>query len=739
VAKPSDKIPKADQAILDELHRRFTYGTDEWRDTREEGQKDMRCVAGDPWDDDDRKQREDANRPVLSLDELGQYVNQLINEIRQNKRAVKVTPIGAGANDKRAELRANLFRQIEYRSNAQQAYTTMFENAVQRSYGYLRIKPKYVSERSFDQELIIEPLVNPDMVTIDPDFIQPDASDIKWAVIRESWSHDDFKRAWPKAQFTSFTAEMIASVPDWLDEHRVYVGEYWTTETTEDQLLLVQPNAPKQRLMPGQPPPPPPQPVKVLQSEYDDGKVKGKILQARDVEVPRITQYFTNGVEILKTTAWPGRFIPLIACFGKVLYVDEGSGSKRKLLSLVRLARDPYMLYCYYRTTEAEIVGMTPKTPFIGYKGQFRGMELEWQKINHEPAPYLEAEPYTERTGGQLLPLPERQPYDPPIQALEIGAESARRAIQSAMGSMPLPSQAQRSNEKSGVALRHISDVSQRGNYHFVDHYEMAITRLATVANDLIPHYYDTQRDVTVRTDTDQTQVVKVNDPQNPDSQLDPTEDHDVTLSTGPSYDSEREAASDFADQLVQNPQVFPLIASDVVRLKNLGPIGDTIAKKLEILQPPALREQESGKAPDPKKLQQQLADMQHQMQQAQQTLQQQHQVIQTDQVKADNQFKIEQMKMQGQSQLAIMLKQMDNAAKIEAARISAAKEASNAQAELIEERIALHADHAHDVGMAGLEHQHALEQAQQGAQIQSQQSVQQAALQPPPQQGPPQ
>jgi hypothetical protein len=53
-----------------------------------------------------------------------------------------------------------------------------------------------------------------------------------------------------------------------------------------------------------------------------------------------------------------------------VLYVDEGAAS-RQILSMTRLARDPYMLYCYIRTCEAEAIGGVPRATWVGYEGQF--------------------------------------------------------------------------------------------------------------------------------------------------------------------------------------------------------------------------------------------------------------------------------------------------------------------------------------------------------------------------------
>jgi hypothetical protein len=97
------------------------------------------------------------------------------------------------------------------------------------------------------------------------------------------------------------------------------------------------------------------------------------------------------------------------------------------------------------------------------------------------------------------------------------------------------------------------------------------------------------------------------------------SDEHDVTLSTGPSYDSEREAANDYADLLTQNvamvaqvsgPPAAAKLLSLAVKLKNLGPIGDEIA---DLLSPP---QPEGGLPPQ---IQQQMQQMQQQNQALQQ------------------------------------------------------------------------------------------------------------------------
>ena len=65
----------ADEALLEEIRDRFKVANTEWSAIRDEGDTDMRYVAGDPWSDKDRRAREDKQRPCFSEDELNQYFN----------------------------------------------------------------------------------------------------------------------------------------------------------------------------------------------------------------------------------------------------------------------------------------------------------------------------------------------------------------------------------------------------------------------------------------------------------------------------------------------------------------------------------------------------------------------------------------------------------------------------------------------------------------------------------------
>ena len=708
--------------LIKEIRDEYSYFQAEWRDVHVEGKKDMRYVAGDPWEPQEKQARKDANRPCFALDELSQYVNQLINDPRQNKRAIKVNPKGDGADDKTAELRANIIREIEYNSRAQAAYTTGFQGSVERSYGYWRVGSRYVQqsfkpdspadESQFEQELYIGRIPNPDTVMFHPNFKEMDASDSMACFVTDRMRRDDFKRKYPWAEITDFTPEMVTIAPQWLDAREVTVAEYWKIKVTSKKLFLVDTKE---------------GPIAMFQDELPKDFDKSRIMRERKIDKRSVIQYITNGVEILDETEIPISIIPIVPVFGKEIYVDEGAGARRKLLSLIRLARDPYMLYCYYRSCEAEVVGMTPKTPWIGAVGQFETHKEQWQNVNKIPYAYLQYDPVLDSM-NQPLPPPQRQSYEPAIQPLEIGAEAARRAIQAAMGINALPTPAQRQNEKSGVALQQIESQEDRGSFHFIDNYNFAIEKTARILNEWIPSVYDTPRDIGVRLDDETHKSIRINDPdfEEPDKDGQPvkqhydttTGEHGVTVSVGPSFESQRAEADDFVNTLVGNieaiaqllpPGVAAKLISLSIKLKQLGPIGDSMANEIS---PP----------PDQAAQQQQIA-------QGAQALQQSQQMIQEMQAELGK-LKLEKAGKVIDNEYAMQLAQINNDVKVLIAEV-------NTQQQNVQQRMEMFMQYwtethgaAHEAGMQAADQAHEKAQTAVAGQQASQQSAQDAAQQ---------
>lgn len=729
-------IDDRDRALLIKMHQQFDYAYDMWADIRADADEDMRYVAGDPWTAEDRQQR--VGRPIVSVDQLNQYINQLVNTVRQNKRAIKVTPEGNGANDKTAELRANRIRQIEYLSHAQEAYTCAFDNVAQRSYGYARITADYESPRTQNQVLRIKAVPNPDQVLPDPDAESVCGADWKFLFYTKSMTKAEFKRDFPTATVQDFGLDLQAMSPRWIQQNRVQIAEWWVRRMVTRTCYEIQPGYSMVETLrakvTGQQLPPKP-PVVWIDGVDTTTKPKGDVLDTWQRDVPEVCMYLTNGIEILskrqvggkpvKKNVWKGPYIPFSAIYGKVLYLnDAGTGGKKVILSYIRLGRDGQKILNWVESTKLEVMAMQPRTPYMAYKGQLDAAQLALlQQSLHEPVAVIEANATSEMTGDTVLPLPRRElPDISSIQGYEIAAESAKRNIQNALGAYSASVGRHDTNVKSGVLQKQLNDQSDIGSFHFIDHYDSFIEFLGVQLCELLPYYDDTAKDVTVRKPDGSVSTVRINDPQSETPlYMDAQQMHAVTISTGPSYDSERQQANDLAQSLLSNPQAFPLVAGDAIRLMNVGPLGDTMAEDLDTLQPPALQAKkaaESGKGPNPAQMQAQIGQMKTQLDHAHQLLAQASDEIKSQTAKTQAEYAGKAQLAQADGARDVALQAMKDATSIAVAKINALAKGVISDNERELEEIALahagalaSAQQSHDAAMQAMTQQHASEQ----------------------------
>lgn len=677
--------PGGREDLLREIREDYVYFRDFWRDNHEEMRTDLRFISGDPWEPKDRANREENSRPVLCPDELSQYQNATINNLRQNKRAIKVNPKGSGATDKDAERRSAIIKGIEYKSNAQGAYTNAFECQINCGMGFFRVTTKIVGPDG-EQEPRIKGIENPLSVLLDPNAKEPDFSDQKRCFVMDIMRKRDFIRQYPKAQKKSFAADDMVTAPDWFTGENILIAEYWRVDGYDEN--------------------------------GDGGKVK---------------QYITNGVEILSETEWLGSWIPIISAMGKKVYVPCGGEMKRYYYSQIRLARGPQMMLAYIASQEAEEYGMAPRAPFVGYVGQFETDKDAWTNLNTVPRSFVQVDPTVDGATNQIFPLPSRPAFTPNAQAYEVGKESWRRAVQASMGISPLPSAAQRQNEKSGIALEKIQNAQAIGSFHFTDNFDRAIENCGRQLDELITKVIDTPRQVTAREADDTHSLLHVapggtqqpgQPPVDPEDVFDPQRgDFDVTISAGMSSQSQREEGSEFADKLLEQlnelpipPQAKAQIIALAIQLKAIGPIGDKIAG---IIDP------QQGE-PVPPQAQQAIAQMQQQMQALHTALGQAGAQI--------NDLEFEKkagiVKHQGDMELQVL----KNQGAVTAAEITTKAQSIEERLQFIQDMIQQMHEQAHESAMAEQQAQHQQETQAQGAgqqqDLAAQQGDQQAQLQ---------
>lgn len=709
-----------DEKLLREVRENYEYDSDAFSTIREEGAKDVLYIANDPWPEKEKQNRREkgSERPMMSCDELNQYANQVINEVRQHPREIKISPAGFGATAKLAEFRENRIRAIQYRSDAQAAYVTALENSIQRSYGYARVSLRYVSEKSFDQEICIRRIPNPDAVLFDSACKELDCSDARHCYVIDEITKSEFKKRWPKAEIQDFEANLAKTFPQWLKQKSIQIAEYWRMEHKDDELLQFDGGKAgyltelKSKLLErgGRV-----EDSKVIYPAQDGHpEIRVPLTNSRDTKVPKVWLYLTNGIEILEDHEWVGKWIPIVPIFGKELYLTEAGSSKRLLLSLIRNARDAQMGFNYVQTCKVEAIGMVPRTNYLALEGQFEGHEEELAEANRSPKPYVYYKAAELPNGEKTAQPPIREPFDPPVQNLEIAGESFRRSIQSAIGMYNSSVGRNDTNVKSGKAIQELDEQSDIGSFHFIANYNRFLVAIGKIVNDLVGKVEITPRQVPIRQRDGKEKLVWINKPYKDEGGNDQHHDmtlgeFDLTVSVGPNEDSQREEASDYLTTLTEElpnlpipPESKPALLALMIQLRQMGPIGDQMVK---ILQP------EGG---DPTQLQQQLQALQQQLQQ----LQTENAALHEDRAKRvleqQTKVQIKQMEIQANGEAdaashvnAQTIAQMQNDIKVLVALISAKNQNEQQETEMYKTFWLENHKAAHDVGMQAAEQEH--------------------------------
>ncbi len=411
MAKESQKSElNGDAEILRIAKERLKLGKEAWFDTYQEAEKDLQNLAGNQWDEADKKLRKQEGRPCLTINKLPHHLNQVVNDQRQNRPSIKISPVDEGADIETAKAIQGLIKHIQNESNADAARDRAFEGAAGNGIGFYRIGTEYVSPYSFDQKLKILRIPDYSQVTIDPFSKEPDGSDMKWGFIESTYSKDDYCAEFPGTKLTQ-TNDWSSLTPEhqgWITEKSVLVTEYYSIDYEEITIAQVRSeelDPQTGQLM---------QTIKVVdQSKLPEGFLKSNILNTRKAAVPKVNHYKINGLEILERTIFPGVYIPIIPVFGKEIIIK----GKRILEGLIRHSRDPQKMYNYMTTSEAELIGLAPKAPFIAAEGQIPPEHMTaWKTSNTRTHAVLIYNPKS--IGGQLLPAPQRNVYDVPTGAI---------------------------------------------------------------------------------------------------------------------------------------------------------------------------------------------------------------------------------------------------------------------------------------------------------------------------------
>lgn len=564
------------------------------------------------WPEDVVKQRQLEGRPCLTTNKVAPVIRQVVNDARLNRPAITVRPVDNNADKETAEIITGLIRNIEQSSDADIAYDTAIDNAVSGGFGYFRINLDYASDidpdanleglgpEAFMKDVRIERIVNPLSVYGDPDSTSASSDDWNVAFVIENMPRDEFRKRYPKASLSDFHGD-DQHRPEWIGDKTVRVAEYWTRTQTEKQIVAVSLGDGETMVLALDD-----YIARQAEIEAAGGQVLGP---PRAIPSWKVTQRYITGSEVLETNEWLGRYIPIVPVYGDEVY-HEG---KRYLRSLIRDAKDPNRMFNYWRTTSTELVALAPKAPWLVEEGAIVD-EARWATSNTVSHPYLEYRRGMQMPQRNMLP-------SVPAGAIQEALNSADD-IKATTGIYDA-SLGARSNETSGRAIVARQREGDVNSFHFIDNLTRSIRHAGRIILDLIPKVYSTPRIVRVLGEDGQSESVPVNGAANDDDAGDVQRvfdlrigRYDLAVSAGPSFTTKREEAATQMIELVRSfPQAAPVIG-DLLAKSLDWPGADEIAKRLEKLLPPGVRDDDDAPQPAvPPQVQQQMAMMQQQMQ----------------------------------------------------------------------------------------------------------------------------
>lgn len=589
--------------------KRWRTADEASRTFRREMRRDQKFASGmgNQWESADRVARENEGRPCLEINRIPQFIRQVSNQNRMNRSAIQYNARGKGATKDLANALQGLARSVEVESDADVAYDTATQHQLVSGMGFVRLVAQWASDESFEQVCRIKRVRNPLSVYWDPSTQEADFEDARWMHVIGVVGKDEYESRWGKVADWQSASEMLGGfqyVQDWLPEGRVIIAEYYYVTVESRELLAMSSGQNiwaeelehfRQMFALGHPGEPPPD---VVRSRMVDKRVVRWAFH-NAIDILEGNEDRTEGREI------PGDRIPLFPVMGDELDMD----GELDYRGMVRDARHPQQMYNFWSSSIAEAVALAPKAPWVAAKGQVENYLEDWANANKVPKAYLLYDP--KAVGDQLVPPPQRNVVEPAVQAMVQGLSEANQDLMSVMGLFE-PSLGQRgSHTESGKAREALQQQGSLANSNYLDNLQRTKRAIGRTLLKWWPVVYDVPRIMhLIQPDGTKKQAViyagEENKPSG-DEFKDITDlydvgvgSFDVSVSTGPSYQTEKQATEAWLLELFKVLPGLAAIGADIVLEQSDHEAAKQLARRAKMSLPPQFQDDQDPEAQVP-------------------------------------------------------------------------------------------------------------------------------------------
>jgi len=568
-----------EQDVLSEMKERLDNCWADWDRIYRKGLECCDMIAGNIFRPDVKAARIAEGRPVIEVNQLTQYTERVLGDMRQNLPAIKfraTTPNVAGkaigektlAEYEMTEIYSSIVKGIEQRSNATLWYDRASVQMVHGGVGWLRVYPCYKDDKSFDLDLKISGVTDFTNAILDMTGLEPDFSDARFGWVFEQIPRKEFEARWPDASPASISS-------------REYAGRLWyTTEmvTVAEYMERVAVPMTIYRLNDG---------TIAEVDDADDAKPdKAMVIQERKTHRYKVVWRKVTESDILEGgiegIEMPFSEIPLICMVGRESLSKDG----RNFESLIVHAMDAQREAAYWRTMMTEQVALQPKTKWTASAAQVESRRDDWERANTAPIDVLiyDVDPLNP-TGRPTREQPtqiaaaEMQQYISSVQDMK----ACIGLYDSAIGNL--------SGEVSGKAILARERQTDIGTYVYVHHRNESVKRLGRLVLEGIKAIYTDTQKIRLFLPDETTDFVEINRPVPVEDEGGKrieienditTGDYDVYVDAGPAYNTLRiEAVNSLMEMAQTNPQIMQ-IAGDIMAINMDWPGARQFSERLK-------------------------------------------------------------------------------------------------------------------------------------------------------------
>ena len=550
-------MEEKDYEILSELRESLNELVGAYSTEYTRQRESLKFEAGDQWDEAIKQKRMAKSRPVFVNNMTKPYVDRIVNPFILNPISVNIdesTDISI--------LVKEMVSQIETGSNANEAYQTAFRNAVTCGRGFFHIGTYYADDVSMDQEIRVDCVRDPLSCYLDPASEEIDGSDATYGV-------------WVK-YISENIAKNLYGVESCDDSLGVY-DNWKKPDKSVASLLYYKKKVTRKRRQ-----------FMEDGSYIDMEEDYPQSVRSRRIEEPTIECYHIVGQKVVSKTEYKMPYIPIIPVYGNRQPTDNGF----EYGGIVDQVKHSQQSINFYASSEAELVALSPKAPWVAAIGQTKGVENIWKNANTELFDVLTYVP--EAIGGQLLPPPQRADNTAQTQGLIASKQNAQQdmARETAIFD-PMFGQYDTGTE-SGKALQTRNVQGEIATAHYTDNIHKSVKHGGRVMMWLMNNVYDTPRTVTIDDNDVSVTFTQLG--------LDINK-FKFDVVAGPSIESKKEQSIQVLTTMMQmNPQAAPLLSIRIAENLNVAN-KNKIVEDLKKLLPPELKDEEA-EAPDPMAMQ---------------------------------------------------------------------------------------------------------------------------------------